>query len=361
MSGQNKTRVLMIGPDRNVHGGISGVVNNYYEAGLDKKIELYYIPTMVDGSKLQKLFKAAEAIIWFALRLPQYEIVHINMASDVSYYRKSFFIRLAHLAGKKLVIHQHGGDFENFYAQLSEKGKRKVKKILSMGDAFLVLADSFKEFFRTIIDEDKITVLPNAVSVPAAGEKKYGQQKILFLGRLCKEKGIEELLAVMPGLKEKYPSLHLYLGGNWQDKELEEMIKSYHDYITWLGWVSGEEKKEYLAECDIFVLPSYFEGQPVSVLEAMAAACAVVASGTGGIPQMVREGETGILIEPRDKASLQSGLEKLLGDSQLCRQLGERARQKVEMEFSAESNINRLLSIYHQLQQEGTGIQGKGL
>ncbi len=349
MSRQNKTGVLMIGPDRKVHGGISGVVNNYYEAGLDKKIELYYISTMVEGSKLRKLFKAAGAFIWFMVKLPCYKIVHINMASDASYYRKSFFVRLSHLAGKKLVIHQHGGDFETFYAQLGEKGKKKVKKVLSMGDVFLVLADSFKDFFGKIIEEDKIIVLPNAVGIPAAGEKKYGQQKILFLGRLCKEKGMEELFAILPGLKEKYPSLHLYLGGIWQDKELEEMIKPYHDYITWLGWVSGEEKKKYLAECDIFVLPSYFEGQPVSVLEAMANACGVVVTKVGGIPQMVRDGETGVLIEPKDKVSLCTGLERLLGDPRFCKELGRRARQKVETEFSSESNINRLLAIYHQL------------
>lgn len=350
MSRQSKSRVLMIGPDRSVHGGISGVVNNYYEAGLDKQTELCYISTMVEGTKLRKLCRAAGALVQFMCRLPRYEIVHINVASDSSYYRKSFFIRLTHLAGKKLVIHQHGGDFEGFYGQLGDRGKRNVKKVLSMGDVFLVLADSFKEFFQTIIEEDKITVLPNAVEIPPMENKKYGQQKILFLGRLCKEKGIRELLAAVAALKEKYPSLHLYLGGIWEDGELEEMIRPYRDTITWLGWVSGEDKKKYLAECDIFVLPSYFEGQPVSVLEAMAWGCAVVASETGGIPQMIVDGETGILTEPKNQMSLQADLDKLLKDAQLSQKLGENARRKAEAEFSIESSINRLLAVYEQLQ-----------
>ena len=94
-------RVLMIGPARSVHGGISGVVNNFYEAGLAKKVDLTYIGTMVDGGKIIKLLKAAEALFRFCIKLPKNDIVHVNMASDVSYYRKSIFIRIAHIFGKK--------------------------------------------------------------------------------------------------------------------------------------------------------------------------------------------------------------------------------------------------------------------
>ena len=141
MSRQNKIRVLMVGPDRSVHGGISGVVNNYYEAGLDQRIDLCYIGTMVEGSKIRKLVQAVKAFFQFLVRLPGYEIVHVNMASDSSYYRKSIFVRTAKAAKKKIVIHQHGGDFEGFYdRELSDKGREKVRKVLSMGDAFLVLA-----------------------------------------------------------------------------------------------------------------------------------------------------------------------------------------------------------------------------
>ncbi len=346
-------RVLMVGPDRSVHGGISGVVNNYYEAGLDKKTELCYIGTMVEGSKLRKLLKAAAAFLEFLIKLPGYEIVHVNVASDASYYRKSFFIQAAHLFHKKLVIHQHGGDFEGFYyRQLNDRGRKKVKKVLSMGDAFLVLAPAWKEFFGNIIDKDKITVLPDAIEIPAPVDKKYGQYKVLFLGRLCKAKGIGELLSVMPALKKKYPPLKLYLGGIWEDKELEKLAEQQKDTVKWLGWVTGEEKKKYLRECDIFVLPSYFEGQSVSLLEAMTYSCAIVASRTGGIPQMIIEGETGLFAEPEDEKSLLEGLDKLLSDEGLCRELGERARQKVEKEFSIEKNMDKLLDIYHRILTE---------
>ncbi len=350
MMEKDRLKVLMIGPDRSVHGGISGVVNNYYEAGLDKLIDLYYIGTMVEGSKWAKLACAAKAYLRFLIKLPKYDIVHVNMASDSSYYRKSVFVRTAGICHKKIVIHQHGGNFTEFYERdLSDAGRRSVKKVLSMGDAFLVLGTAWKDFFGGIIGRDKITVLPDAIQIPESGKKQYGVHKILFLGRLCKTKGIGELLAVMPKLREKYPDVHLYLGGIWEDQELQAGAMALQEYVTDLGWVSGAAKQKYLQECDIFVMPSYFEGQSVSILEAMANACGIVASKTGGIPDMIIEEETGIFVIPQDTKTLEEGLLRLLAEPKLCRTLGENARRKVEKEFSIEDNIKQLLAVYESI------------
>lgn len=344
---RDRYRVLMIGPDRSVHGGISGVVNNYYEAGLDRRIALCYIGTMAEGAKWRKLVHAAKAYMEFLVKLPLYDIVHVNMASDVSFYRKSVFIRTASVCGKRIVIHQHGGNFPVFYEkELSETGRKRVKKTLSMGDAFLVLGTAWKDFFGGIIGQEKITVLPDAIQIPERWEKRYGMHKILFLGRLCREKGIGELLSVMPGLRERYPDVQLYLGGIWEDKELKKQALSMKECVTDLGWISGDIKQKYLRECDIFVMPSYFEGQSVSILEAMANACGIAASDTGGIPDMIIDGETGLLAKPRDAAALEKAICRLLADDGLCRKLGEKARRKAETEFSIENNIEQLLAVY---------------
>lgn len=345
--GKERRKVLMIGPDRSVHGGISGVVNNYYDAGLDRLVDLCYIGTMVEGSKWKKLLQAFKAYCRFLVRLPSCEIVHVNMASDASYYRKSVFIRTAKICRKKVVIHQHGGDFTGFYEkELNDRGRRKVRGTLSMGDAFLVLGTAWKDFFGRIIGREKITVLPDAIRMPDRTEKRYGVHKILFLGRLCKAKGIGELLAVMPKVRKRYADAHLYLGGIWEDDDLRERALALRECVTELGWVSGDTKQRMLRECDIFVMPSYFEGQSVSILEAMANACGIVASRTGGIPDMIVEGETGIFAEPRDAESLERGLLKLLGDPALCQRLGENARAKAEAEFAIENNMRQLLAIY---------------
>lgn len=347
---RDRLKVLMIGPDRSVHGGISGVVNNYFDAGLDQTVDLCYIGTMIEGSKPAKLFKAVQAYFIFLIKVSKYDIVHVNVASDSSYYRKSIFIRTAKACHKKLVIHQHGGNFPEFYGEeLSDRGRKRVKEVLSMGDAFLVLGAAWKDFFGTIIERDRITILPDAIRIPERGKKQYGVHKILYMGRLCKTKGIGELLEVMPKIREQYPDVSLHLAGIWEDKELQAQALSLGGYVTDLGWISGEKKRRYLEECDIFVMPSYFEGQSVSILEAMAYSCGIVASRTGGIPDMIIEDETGIFARPKDTATLAGGLAKLLADPELCRMLGENARRKVEVEFSIDHNMKRLLDVYESI------------
>lgn len=343
-------RVLMIGPARCVHGGISGVVNNYYEAGLDRKIDLRYIGTMVEGGKFRKLMQAGIAYVRFLLALPGYDIVHVNVASDNSYRRKSFFIRTAKRFHKKIVIHQHGGDFETFYhKQQDEAGRERIRRVLSMGDAFLVLAPAWKDFFGQLIGREKITVLPDSIAIPAAFEKDYNNHDVLFLGRLCREKGIGELLACVPALVQRFPDFHLYLGGIWEDENLKKEAECDPEHIIWLGWVSGEEKHKWLTHCRVLTLPSYFEGQSVSLLEAMAHYCGIVASDTGGIPQMILPDQTGLLVPVKDTPALQAGLLRLLEDETLCRRLGDAARRKVAVEFGIEENMETLLLIYQKV------------
>ena len=343
-------KILMIGPARSVHGGISGVVNNYYDAGLDKKVDLTYIGTMVEGSKVRKLLQAVIALVQYVFCLPGCDIVHVNVASDASFLRKSVFILLAHLCGKKLVIHQHGGDFVGYYeTDGNEKRRRYVRKIFGMADAFLVLAPFWKEFFSQILPEEKITVLPDAIKIPEQAQKEYGQRKLLFLGRLCKGKGICELLDSVGNLKEKYPDMKLYLGGIWEEPQLQHQAEACGAAVEWLGWISGKEKEEWLQKCDIFVLPSYFEGQSVSLLEAMAASCAPVVSEVGGIPMMITGEENGIFVKPQDAASLEAALDRVLADPALCERLGRTARQRAQQDFSLEDNMRKLLAIYERV------------
>ena len=346
----DRIKVLMVGPDRSVHGGISGVVNNYYDAGITEKVDLNYIGTMVEGSKLRKLWQAVKAYIKFLKLLPEYPIVHVNVASDSSYYRKSLFIKAAKRVGKKIVIHQHGGDFETFYEkEQNDRGRAKIRQVLGMGDVFLVLSPALEQFFKGILEPSKVILFPNAVPVPDSIEKEYGKQRILFLGRLCKEKGLRELFSILPQLHGQFPQMHVLLGGIWEDEELLEEAAKMKEYVTDLGWLQGEAKKDYLRTSDLFVFPTYFEGQPVSVLEAMAYQCGIVATRVGGIPQMIEQEQTGLLIEPKNPEGLKSALEKLLSDPEVCERLGKNARAKVQKEFSIEKSLQELIKIYQQL------------
>lgn len=340
-------KVLMVGADRSVHGGVSSVVNNYYEAGLNRKIELCYIGTMVDGSKLRKLLKAFKAYVIFLGCIKHYDIVHINMASDSSYYRKLYFIYAARLFHKKIVIHQHGGDFSTFYYQQSSpKQRKRIQKNLNYADKFVVLTQAWKEFFSHIVQSEKLVVLPNAVFVPQSYEKDYNNQDMLFLGRLCKDKGLRELFRSVEMLYRKAPQIHLYLGGTWEDTELQQEMEQHKEYITWLGWINGEKKDELLRKCAIYVLPSYYEGMPVSVLEGMAYGCVPVVTKVGGLIDIIEGDKDGIFVEPQDQESLYMGLEQVIQSRAYREKLGQQARQKVVEHYEIHDNIEQLLKVY---------------
>ena len=125
----NIPKVLMVGPGRDVMGGISTVVNSYYELGLNKEVELRYVSSMEDGSKLKKLLVAFNSYMEFSRHIKEYDIVHVHMAAQASFTRKSIFIKKAKKAGKKIIIHQHSADFDDFYFRQSDAKKRKqIKK-----------------------------------------------------------------------------------------------------------------------------------------------------------------------------------------------------------------------------------------
>lgn len=340
-------KVLMIGPARSVNGGISAVVNNYYKAGLDKDIELEYIGTMEDGSKWHKLEVALKALVEFAAKVCKYELVHVHMASDSSLYRKLPFIWLTKIFGKKLIVQQHGGNIKQFYyLECGKKRQQFIKKILQKADLFLVVAPYLKDIFKDIVEEDKIIIFPNAIEIPKRINPDYSRQNLLFLGRLCKEKGINELLEAVKELKPEFPDLQLYLGGVWVEEELKKKAQIFNAFVHYLGWIDAERKEEYLQKCNIFVLPTYFEGLPMSLLEGMAYGCACIATEVGGIPQVMTDRKDGLMIPAKDVQALKEAIRELLVNPDLQKEIGTNARKTVENNNDISKSVNKLVRIY---------------
>ena len=349
----DKIKVLMIGPDRGVHGGISALVNSYYAAGLQDSVELKYISTMKEGSKLKKLMVAGLAFVDFVRVVGRYDVVHVNCSSDSSFMRKSFFIRYAKHRGKKVLLHQHGGDFVNYYNnELNEKKKRYVRDILDMADEMLVLTDKWREFFGTLTDKSKIHVLPNGVVTTGIETSVAGpgdMDKILFLGRICKDKGVKELIEAAKELHRENDKVRLYLGGIFEEPDFIEDIEQNSTFIKHIGWVSGKEKNRYLDECGIMAVPSYFEGFGLSVVEGMLHGCCVVASDVGGIPDIVDDETDGLLVASKDAAALKNAIERVMKDKDLADKLSGNGKKKALDKYSIEKIVSQLLSHYREI------------
>ena len=332
-----KLKVLMIGPARDVKGGMTTVVDNYYKYGLDKEINLKYIETINDKGKLSKFIMEKIGKIKFYKNINKYDIVHIHMASRRSSFRKGKFARIAKKKGKKVILHIHGAEYKKFYNECNNNQKKYVRKTLNIADKIIVLSEEWKEYFDNLVDnKTKVVVIYNSIVIPEDFEKNVNTQKLLFLGRIGHRKGIYDLIDVIEKLILIYPNLKLYI----DEKQLNDNVK-------YIGWVDESKKEKYLKESSFYILPSYNEGMPMSVLEGMAYKNITISTNVGGIPRVIKNNENGIIIEPGDKEKLFSELNSLLMDEEKRELLSFNARKRIEDKFNISSIIKKLMEMYN--------------
>ncbi|MCL2253114.1 MAG: glycosyltransferase family 4 protein [Lachnospiraceae bacterium] len=346
-----KPHVVMVGLNRKFQGGMAAVVNSYYTADLDKRVKLTYISTIADVSsnKIVKLLYAIRAFLCFLLYLPSMDILHVHTASNASYYRKKVFVETASFFRKKIVIHLHCGNFPTFYSEQSEEGQRRIRKTLNKADYFLIVTKKWTDFVATLVPLEKIAVLDNTIVLPPQSKTDFNNRNILVLSRLSETKGLGELLAIFPKIIEKFPDARLYLGGSWENEELEKRATMLGDTVKILGWIGDAEKEEYKKLCSTFVLPTHFEAMPISILEAMAAGMAILSTNAGGIPDVITDGIEGRLVAPKDEEALSKGLVELLESEDVRRKFGEAARKRAESRVSIYDNVEKLCRVYRSL------------
>ena len=336
-------------PDRLVKGGIASVVNGYREHDFSGKCEVSYIESYRNGSKWEKLAKALKGYLLFfrEMILNKPDIVHIHSSFGPSFYRKMPFIYMACFRGVPVINHIHGAEFETFYLKASDRKKRRIRKVYGKCTMLIALSEEWKRNLESVVSPEKITVIENYCKIPdlSGTEKK---KQILFLGEIGKRKGCYDIPEIYGRVLEKGERLPLIMAG---DGGLAEVKKLFEDRdllesVSFPGWVRGADKDKCLKESGIFLFPSYYEGMPMAVLEAMAYGMAIVTTRVGGIPHLLEDGVSGYLCEPGDIEGLSKRLLELSKDGDKRRKMGERARQKAIADYSMESHIKKLMDLY---------------
>jgi glycosyltransferase involved in cell wall biosynthesis len=164
--------------------------------------------------------------------------------------------------------------------------------------------------------------------------------RLLFTGRLSEMKGIPILLSAIATLKDSWPELIVDLAGDGPDRgviEAEIQRLGIAEHVRILGYQSSEQVRELLRHADVFVLPSFAEGVPVVLMEAMASGVPVIATRIAGIPELVEDGVSGLLTAPGDSAALVAAIDRLLSDGALRERLARAGRAVIEGEFDTKS------------------------
>ena len=346
--------VLYITPSPKVKGGISTVIRAYLASTLTKYYNLYFVASHVDGPKWIKLVKALTGLVeaLYYLVYINIDIVHVHVGDTLSFKRKFYYIKLASFFSCKLIYHHHGAAFMGQYEILSEKWKNRVKTIFERVDLLICLSNSWRDNIRQIAPNANIAVIPNAVRLPRLNPKKPNSiVQLTFLGLIGQRKGVFDLLKVFNRLIHDGYNLRLSIGGNGDVEGLVNRVKELDllGSVRYCGWLSDQERDLLLRMTDIFVLPSYAEGMPMSILEAMSYSVPVVATPVGGVPELVLDGETGLLVMPGDIDALCEKIALLIENAQYRNKLGYQGSLWVRRKHNIDFTVKKVKAIYDSL------------
>lgn len=325
-------KVLFVGPNYLNHkGGIGAVLATYKENIPNFRFISTYDGNYSKGKNVLIFIKSIFELI-FRIDKKKIEIIHIHGASRGSFYRKYFlFIISKYFLKKRIVYHLHGGKFHLFFEGGSALQKKMIRHLIESSDAVICLSKRWKDFLEKNFKDASVFIVNNPITFPKKQLFKSQNGSILtlvFLGKIGDNKGIFDLIKIIADNRDLYiERLKLLIGGDGEIERLNKAIELHNleSIVEYVGWVNGDLKNKLLSECDVLILPSYNEGLPISILEAMSYGKAIIATAVGGIPEIVRNNENGILIEPGNLVELKKSIEYSLEHHDALKLMGKKS------------------------------------
>lgn len=331
-------QLAMCGHDVHVITSLDNGMPNISKNGNIHVYRLYWWKIRIIGTLLL-WFKT-----FFKIMVIRPDIIHIQaIGNGIPGFLAKRFLRIPY------VIWGQGSDIYMPWAF-----KNPISKIvLSNADAVIALTNDMKKKMQKLYMRD-ISVIPNGIFVKqfTVDYNKLSvlrkNKKLLFVGRLNPVKGVKYLIQTMNIIRNNGYNAKLTIVGDGEDKqELQQLVKDLNlgEYIDFIGRVENKEIPKYMANADIFVLPSLSESFGIVNLEAMACGLPIVATRVGGLPEIIEDGVNGFLVEPRNSGQLAKKIILLLNDDKLRMKIKKTNKEKAE-QYDWSNIIIQLEGIY---------------
>ena len=281
--------------------------------------------------------------------------------------RNALVVTLANIFGVKVILHLHGSNFRSYYQHSVYFDRLVAKYVCRKCHTFIVLANSLKDQFREVLPGGyRVSAVYNAVDAENLFPSVYSYDQlvrsrsmnerrlvVLFMGYHSANKGYFDLMAAIPEVEKACPFVEFVSAGEAVKRDSFKIygnnpavtIKEKRKLVDFglhrnhaVGTVQGEEKSKLFREADVFVLPSYSEGMPIVVLEAMAAGLPVVTTPVGAISELFHDGSNGFLVNPGKPEEISKALVTLLTNESLREKIGRINYERARLEF----NVNRM-------------------
>lgn len=359
-------RVLFASPVPPPVGGISiwtrGACEGLAQLGFDVDV-LDTSPPGAGVEQARSRFRVDRALRAFGqiaacvrrLRSFRPQVVHINTSYHWAFARDGILVWLASWAGARTLLHFHGGDLPLWYHATPPPLRGWVRATMRRADALVAITRETEAFLRREVSPTRVVYLPNFVPSREFETREIRAEKpldapveVLFVGWLLEAKGVAELARAVHPL----PQIRLTLAGPVHREFLEEALREeldrLGDRVRVLGALTHEQVHQLYGRADVFALPSHQEGFPLVVVEAMAAGLPVVSTRVGAIPDIVRDGTDGFLVEVSGVEQLRDRIDQLAGDPALRRKMGESGRERARG-FARDAVLEDLGEIYRRL------------
>ncbi len=362
--------VLVVGPVPPPYGGIASVMEDIANSDLSKEylFEIFdrsaVFPPGAEGLIGKNLFRAKRFLRFFnKVRSGKYHFVHIH-SSDPVFLGTTIFMLLSRLAGVKILLHVHGTDWTSFYSEARLFKKFYTRIGLELPTKIVVLYQLWVDKIRELRPNADVRILRNFVhdqDPPSAREIEEARQSlgvtkenfvVLTVGSVGKNKGSFEILKAVPKVISQDNSIRfILLGGEEKPGNMAQLtvIVKEQELGSWVqltGELEREKVPAFLGLADIFLLPSFWEGMPVTIIEAMRSGLPIISTPVAGIPDMIENGVSGLLINPGSPDEIAEAVLLLKQDKALRDKLAAGAKARFEEKFEFSKGIEEIRVLY---------------
>lgn len=287
--------------------------------------------------------------------------VHINIAGRLSLFRKSTVVLLSRILGIPVVLHLHAQP-EPFYYLLPSYLKALTRWVFSLAECSLVLGPAAQRFVTADLKvaSECVEIIINGVPEPMMARRKITAgmvQRILFVGYVCELKGVNDLLQAlaMPGFDRLNLDVSFAGAGDIKAYQSQARQLGINDFVHFEGWSDQQKVASLMAVADVLILPSYVEGLPLVILEAMSNGVAVICTPVGEIPWLLTDQVNACFVQQGDVAGIAVALQRVLRDRIFRETLERNGRDLYEHRFSLNHFFNDVAKVH----QRHFGISGQ--
>lgn len=344
----------MIGESLSKQGGIVSVQKLILDE-MPSNVEFNHLATVIDGSsfKKSKLFAGALVKLCWLLISKDIDLIHTHVSERGSAFRQAITTLIALLFRKPVITHAHGSEFHIFYEKLPRVMQITLNFIYGRSTYLIALSERWRTFYIQSLElkSEQVVVLPNAVKIPEKIPHRdhSGIVSLVFLGRIGQRKGTFDLVNAFADLPLGIQTqATLTIAGDGEASQLKSLISSLDlaKYISVINWLDANQRDALLEKSDIFILPSYNEGLPMALLEAMSWGLPVITTPVGGIPELVHSEENGLLVQPGDIVKLTTAMQRLIENKEFRLTLGKASRKSI-LPFDVKPYCSSLVDIYY--------------